>query len=347
MVASSPTIPAPATSATSVAMPTITKRLSPADVTKHHNDGKCFHCDDLFTQGHKQVYKQLFNIEVVDEDDSPQTEEADDATISIHALTGIQYRSRKTMQVFIDINDIRLTTLLDSGSMHNFIDTKPRHKQGSHWDAGPVCASLWQTMTNFKVQDAAGVYRCPSGASSSPSIVTGSPLVLTTWYLAYNGWNRSTLYCGTSAGAHSNSSGTGTSTLVGRHCLCCKWRATSWTIYSSISSNCSLSLPGCHPTAVAATASVSCQARCLPRSDCTIPPRQRGAMTAPPRRRGPGPRPPTSFKYRLRRSVPSNSYSSPVRDRKTCRFLFCFILFAISQTTNKHKNVIVMFNGEE
>jgi hypothetical protein len=62
MVASSPTVPAPVTSETSVAKPTVTKRLSPAEVAKHHNDDKCFHCDDLFTQGHRQVYKQLFNI---------------------------------------------------------------------------------------------------------------------------------------------------------------------------------------------------------------------------------------------------------------------------------------------
>lgn len=37
-------------------------------------------------------------------------------------------------------------------------------------------------------------------------------------------------------------------------------------------------------------------------------------ITAPPRRRGPGPRPSTSFKYNLRRRVPSNSYSSPAGD---------------------------------
>jgi hypothetical protein len=50
--------------------------------------------------------------------------------IAIHALTGIQSRFEKTMQVFIDINDVLLTTLLDSGSTHNFIDTEATTRAG-------------------------------------------------------------------------------------------------------------------------------------------------------------------------------------------------------------------------
>jgi hypothetical protein len=43
-------------------------------------------------------------------------------------------------------------------------------------------------------------------------------------------------------------------------------------------------------------------------------PRWCGAETAPPRRRGPGPRSYISFKYYLRRPVPTNSVSSPSCD---------------------------------
>jgi hypothetical protein len=47
---------------------------------------------------------------------------ATDPTISIHALTGIQLRSCSTVQVCVSIVVSMLTTL-NSGSMHNFIDS--------------------------------------------------------------------------------------------------------------------------------------------------------------------------------------------------------------------------------
>jgi hypothetical protein len=58
-----------------------------APSTNRHTHGKCFKCDELSTPNH---CKQLFTIEVVDEEVnglSPMTEEP---TISLHALTGIQ-----------------------------------------------------------------------------------------------------------------------------------------------------------------------------------------------------------------------------------------------------------------
>jgi predicted aspartyl protease len=65
-------------------------------------------------------------IEVVfDPDDivPPADDIETEPTISMHALTGIQSRVGHTMQVIILINDVRLMTLLDSGSTHNFVDT--------------------------------------------------------------------------------------------------------------------------------------------------------------------------------------------------------------------------------
>jgi hypothetical protein len=46
-----------------------TIRLTPAEITQCHKDGKCFHCDELFTNDHKLLCKQLFSIEVVDDND--------------------------------------------------------------------------------------------------------------------------------------------------------------------------------------------------------------------------------------------------------------------------------------
>jgi hypothetical protein len=111
-------------SATTVVKPTANiKRLSSAEITQRRKDGQCFHCDEFFTNGHKLVCKQLFTIEVLEEDDdhTPPTD-AIDPTIPIHVLTGIKPHSRKMMQLHVDINGTRLLALLDSGSTHNFVD---------------------------------------------------------------------------------------------------------------------------------------------------------------------------------------------------------------------------------
>lgn len=55
---------------------------------------------------------------------------ANDPTISLHTLTGIQPRSGRTMQVSVAINGFFLTALLDSGSTHNFMDTVAAERVG-------------------------------------------------------------------------------------------------------------------------------------------------------------------------------------------------------------------------
>jgi hypothetical protein len=110
---------ASAPSTTSMATkPTPTPKLSPAEIVECRAKGQCFHCNELFTNGHKQLCKQLFIIEVFDEEEQPY----DDPTISLHALTGIQSSTTRTMQLQVKINGATLTALLDSGSTHNFLD---------------------------------------------------------------------------------------------------------------------------------------------------------------------------------------------------------------------------------
>jgi hypothetical protein len=100
-------------SVASVNGPTIVmKSLTSAEIVQRHKDDKCFHCDDFFSNGHKIVCKQLFIIEVVDEDQE-LTAETKAPTISIHALTVIQAQSGKTMQLVVVINDAHLKALLD------------------------------------------------------------------------------------------------------------------------------------------------------------------------------------------------------------------------------------------
>jgi hypothetical protein len=102
-----------------------TIRLSPIEIAQHRKDCKCFHCDEFFTNGHKLLYKHFFVIEVLsegeEEDGAPGEGEP---MILIHAFTGIQPRHGRMMQLHVIVNGASLLMLLNSGSTHNFIDTK-------------------------------------------------------------------------------------------------------------------------------------------------------------------------------------------------------------------------------
>jgi hypothetical protein len=110
----------PAPSATSaVSKPTPTLKLSSTKIADRWAKGQCSHCNELFTNGHKQLCKQLFIIEVLfDEEEQPP----EDPTISLHELTGIKSSTVRTMQLQVKINGAMLTALLDSRSTHNFLN---------------------------------------------------------------------------------------------------------------------------------------------------------------------------------------------------------------------------------
>jgi hypothetical protein len=75
--------------------------------------------------GHRDVCKHLCIIEVIfvpEETTPPDSDTTPEPTISLHALTGIQPRASRTMQHHIVIHGTSLTTLVDSGSTHNFIN---------------------------------------------------------------------------------------------------------------------------------------------------------------------------------------------------------------------------------
>jgi hypothetical protein len=63
-------------------------RLSRTEIAAHRKDGKCFHCNEFFTQGHKLIYKHLFSIEVLcEEEDKQPLNGVTEPTISLHALS--------------------------------------------------------------------------------------------------------------------------------------------------------------------------------------------------------------------------------------------------------------------
>jgi hypothetical protein len=148
----------------------VIKKLTPADIAERRKTDQCFHCDDMFTNGHKLVCKHLFIIEVVKGDDNPQLAVATQKpTISIHALTGIHPRSGRTMQLFLSINGTKLAALLDSDSTHNFVDLEAAERAGIHLGDK---AGLRVTVANDDRVQSPGCYR---GMSIS---IDGKPFIL-------------------------------------------------------------------------------------------------------------------------------------------------------------------------
>jgi hypothetical protein len=108
-----------------------TLKLTPAAIAERRKNGQCFHCSDMYTNGHREVCKQLFIIEVlVDDDHQALAAETEDLAISLHALTGIRPQSGCTMQLVVDINITHHNALLDSGSTHNFVDLDAAERAG-------------------------------------------------------------------------------------------------------------------------------------------------------------------------------------------------------------------------
>jgi hypothetical protein len=104
---------ASATASSSRSLPT--KKFSTTKIVDRRVQGLCFHCDEKSIPSYREECKRLFIIEVASDPTDP--------TISLHALTGIQPHSSKTMQLWVQIDDATIMALLDSGSTHNFLDT--------------------------------------------------------------------------------------------------------------------------------------------------------------------------------------------------------------------------------
>jgi hypothetical protein len=112
------------------------RRLTSAEQLERRRKGLSFNCDEIFAPGH--VCARLFYLETVDDGevealatelDATTLSEAGvttygpvDATafvVSLHAMAGI--KTAKTMLLPVTIHGERLTALVDTGSMHNFL----------------------------------------------------------------------------------------------------------------------------------------------------------------------------------------------------------------------------------
>ena len=118
-------------------------------MAERRKQGLCYNCDEPYVHGHKCA--RLFYLEVADfieeepaEDDpaAPAIQDQghppfdpDAPLISLSAITGI--RTADTMQLRVQVGDHELTTLLDSGSTHNFVSMNAARRVGLHFhDSG-------------------------------------------------------------------------------------------------------------------------------------------------------------------------------------------------------------------
>jgi hypothetical protein len=119
------------------------QKITQAQMDERRRKGLCYTCDSKYTKGHVCQVPKLFLIEVVDKEvgnegniEHPPEEDLGEffleefPEISLNAIIGSP--SPKTMRIvgFIKLNWVII--LIDSGSTHNFVDTKLAAALGIH-----------------------------------------------------------------------------------------------------------------------------------------------------------------------------------------------------------------------
>jgi hypothetical protein len=109
------------------------QKISPAQVEERKRKGLCFSCDVKWFCGHVCEAPKLFMIEPLEEEcvdeatlvmDEQNYEvlEGEEPEISLNAITGTP--SPKTMWLIRFLKHHKMIVLINSGSTHNFVDSK-------------------------------------------------------------------------------------------------------------------------------------------------------------------------------------------------------------------------------
>ena len=105
--------------------PLASRRLSPKEIEEKRMKGECFGCSEKYSPTHVCKNKQIFSIEIVNDEqeiEEPELIGIPDLTqpkISLNAIMGVP--SFSTMRVRGAIGTKVLQVLVDSGSTHNFL----------------------------------------------------------------------------------------------------------------------------------------------------------------------------------------------------------------------------------
>ena len=190
-----PTIVFPSTTPKPGKLPV--KRLSLEEVQRKRERGECWFCSDKWTNGHKCGLKQLLMLDLLDGDDADFVQEQVEAPELYHmalsecAFYGIiPNQTLQTMKVEGLLNGHSIKIVLDSGSTHNFVDSKILKQWG--YQA--------QTTRPFEVMIVDGGKVRSSGCCKAISLSLGGyecsvdlyslPLGGCDVVLGYNGWHQ-------------------------------------------------------------------------------------------------------------------------------------------------------------
>lgn len=118
-------------------MGTGVKKITQKEFEEKRSKGLCFGCDEKYYRGHVCKRKQLFMMEVEEDDetfeeaqqDLPADETQEEFQISVHALSGVQ--SYRTMRLQGQVKKNVVEILIDSGSTHNFLDPQFAKRTGT------------------------------------------------------------------------------------------------------------------------------------------------------------------------------------------------------------------------
>lgn len=170
------------------ASPTVPfKRLSWEEMQRRRTQGLCFSCNEKFTAGHKCSKAQLLILDgEIDEPDrgesnetalySNEQENDDKPKITFYALTG--WTAPQTMRVKAKIGLHEIVVLIDSGSTHNFINT--RLANTLQLPVQPTAAFSVKVANGEKVT-------CQGRHGKVPVIIQGVPFKLTLYSLPITG----------------------------------------------------------------------------------------------------------------------------------------------------------------
>jgi hypothetical protein len=136
------------------------KRLTPDEQAERHRLGLCYNCNEPYSRGHNRVCRRIFYIGGMEiADDAPAVGDAnptnqDAPVFSLRAVADMPICD--TMQARVVVGAAAFITLLDTGSIHNFIAEDAARRTGLAVHADPC---LTATVANDDRISCPGVLR--------------------------------------------------------------------------------------------------------------------------------------------------------------------------------------------
>jgi hypothetical protein len=132
--------------------PNTAKGLSPEEQAERRRLGLCYNCNEPYSRGHNRVCHRIFYIDGVELAEDGTTTDA--PLFSLHAVAGVAVSS--TIQLRAQVGGVDFTTLIDTGSMHSFIEEEAAQRAGLPIEP---CPRLTSTVANGERVACPGVLR--------------------------------------------------------------------------------------------------------------------------------------------------------------------------------------------